>query len=148
MTRFEILPDGLDHRRPLGGSAMRDPVTQSTPVSDSVTRTHCHNVVTEHRRYYKSVWKRSSCKQRSSPSSGPERRAALVLSGKWQIGLTPHRSPSSPSSSLWGGAARNYQLLKIRFAVHYFRIQQFCSLSHVPRSKLVSSQIYQSFEIR
>ena len=46
MTRFEILPDGLDHRRPLGGSAMRDPVTQSTPVSDSVTRTHCHNVVT------------------------------------------------------------------------------------------------------
>ena len=36
VTRFEILPDGLDHRRPPGGSAMRDPVTEST-VSASVT---------------------------------------------------------------------------------------------------------------
>ena len=36
VTRFEILPDGLAHRRPPGGSAMRDPVTEST-VSASVT---------------------------------------------------------------------------------------------------------------
>ena len=33
-----------------------------------------------------------------------------------------------------GGAARNYQLLKIRFAVHYFRIQKSLPFSR-PKTK-------------
>ena len=65
------------------------------------------------------------------PCGGTEPPVAAV-GRQWKMAnWFDSRGPGPPTG---GGAARNYQLLKIRFAVHYFRIQKSLPFSR-PKTK-------------